>query len=89
MPQPHMASRTRKWEVERLWREAARTPRSRAVRLSWRKKESPTSNSMPLSVRQLGFVEIRWEEFGGFDGGRERKGVRGLDGMLNMAGISV
>lgn len=37
-------------EAERRWRAAERTPRSRPGALFGRKKESPASNSMPLSV---------------------------------------
>lgn len=59
-----------------LYSEAASAPRSRPIALSWRKNESPGSNSNPLSVsfwdsevailvskvRWLGFEQWRREE---------------------------
>lgn len=50
MPQPHIASRIRRECLDFLYSVAARIPRSLAIALSWRKNESPVSNSIPLSV---------------------------------------
>ncbi|PON79024.1 hypothetical protein PanWU01x14_015250 [Parasponia andersonii] len=49
-PQPHNPSSTRNLPLDLLYSAAASTPRSRPVALSWRKNDSPVSNSRPLSL---------------------------------------
>lgn len=95
-----MASRTRRpglglgfWGEARVrvlflrWMEAERAARSRAMELSWRKKESPVLKSMPRSdwmelvrVRVLGGLGLRFLE-GRERGEREREREKEIEVM--------